>query len=89
MIKKASLLRKAGHNIEIPANTEKLAQPSVGEWLTSADSLFLKESWVLLMWSEKNSSVKDIQSDISLTLQYFMFSLWSKNLLSFNFAVFC
>ena len=40
MIKKASLLRKAGHNIEIPANTEKLAQPSLGEWLTSTDLSF-------------------------------------------------
>lgn len=40
MIKKPVLLRKAGHNIEIPANTEKLAKPSLGEWLTSADLSF-------------------------------------------------
>ena len=40
MIKKAVLLRKAGHHTEIPANTEKLAKPSQGEWLTGADLSF-------------------------------------------------
>ena len=40
MTTKPVLLRKAGHNIEIPANTEKLAKPSLGEWLTSADLSF-------------------------------------------------
>ena len=38
--KKPVLLRKAGHNTEIPANTEKLTKPSRGEWLTGADLSF-------------------------------------------------